>query len=908
MRDKSLHYAHWLIPFLPPQWKVKKTDNVLNLEGRNFLESDIELIGRTLLYTDTYMFNTIILSRQSTVLDPQLKIVMDISNMKFNFMIHTIEMVTTKIGDEGCKTLQYTLAENGTLTNLDLRDSQEITDVGAARLLSLVKYVEKPKDLGRTPYHEVLHNTPEGTTVIDNMVPSLLPVYTEALFPPLVAPKPKDTGPRLLIVRLIEAKGLVACDGGGTSDPFVKLELVDSRTGKALGESFKSSTVKKTLDPVFEEVFEFGKKVSLANPDNQPTLTLSFFDSDMFSSEDMGRATILLGNLDQSTDLVSRRAPLMQTEKSKKKITGEVAIELQYSREATGERTSSTRRLFKRSMGKMRTFKGLGQRAGTSPALKKEVSSSPTHKTPPANRGASKSWMKAKSSFQFMAGRGTKNNDTPNIRPSTLSKATGSELDLMASELASQLASKVEAADLKMKNKANILQEEVEGKKAADVLLTPPTKSGAEFESENQKEKEREKTNSVASSSARSVRNIFGLRSLGKRTLKKLKSSKGKEVKEDEEDIENSVNVSKDFPSVHLSDTTEKQLVNSFAVTLGFSDGIEGIKEEKADVEKRKRERLEKAAKPKSILKAKKTPLSGSQMRGVDEEEDVSKKTDLSLTLLSSAMTPSTESPLPVKSVPSSKPRSISFGSTSEAKEPGSGASLIPASALKTSMTKNLTKKKLSFGGRMEEGGTGSATKAKGISFSPSSLSQKSVDFIEEPDAADIEAEKLAAEMAKLVAGGVVGRGGRSVDTESKRSAGFSSVSLVSRATRGFKRSLLSPKRGSNAGTGSFSMGGSSPKTKEKDVARDEGHEEDGGGAKKKRDHGATWSAARTKFKATSSWVAPKSNSRKLRKTAAVGVADKVGTETLEELIAETEKVEVKEVRERGILFVFWNF
>ena len=144
--------------------------------------------------------------------------------MQFNFMIHTFEMVTTKIGDKGCKTLQYTLIENGTLTNLDLRDSQEITEVGAARLLSLVKYVEKPK-LEPTPYHEILHNTPEGVTVIKDMPLTLSLAYSKTLFPPLAAVKPEATGPRLLTVRLIEASELVACDSRGTSDPYVKLEV-----------------------------------------------------------------------------------------------------------------------------------------------------------------------------------------------------------------------------------------------------------------------------------------------------------------------------------------------------------------------------------------------------------------------------------------------------------------------------------------------------------------------------------------------------------------------------------------------------------------------------------------------------------------------------------------------------------
>ena len=109
------------------------------------------------------------------------------------------------------------------------------------------------------------------------------------------------------------------------------------------------------MNPIFNEVFVFGKEVSLAYAENQPTLTLNFFDSDMFSSEDMGRATIPLSTLDQSTDSVERRITLMPTEKSKKKITGEVVIELQYNRALDAKKdNSSSRKLFKRSIGKMR--------------------------------------------------------------------------------------------------------------------------------------------------------------------------------------------------------------------------------------------------------------------------------------------------------------------------------------------------------------------------------------------------------------------------------------------------------------------------------------------------------------------------------------------------------------------------
>ena len=68
---------------------------------------------------------------------------------------------------------------------------------------------------------------------------------------------------RTLKVTVVEAKGVIACDKGKSSDPFIKMELLDPREGKAIsGESFKTKTKKKTLAPKWDESFDFGNKVS----------------------------------------------------------------------------------------------------------------------------------------------------------------------------------------------------------------------------------------------------------------------------------------------------------------------------------------------------------------------------------------------------------------------------------------------------------------------------------------------------------------------------------------------------------------------------------------------------------------------------------------------------------------------
>ena len=53
-----------------------------------------------------------------------------------------------------------------------------------------------------------------------------------------------------MILSLVEARGLIAADASGTSDPYCKLEL-DQR------QKFKSKTKRKTLDPKWEQAFKF---------------------------------------------------------------------------------------------------------------------------------------------------------------------------------------------------------------------------------------------------------------------------------------------------------------------------------------------------------------------------------------------------------------------------------------------------------------------------------------------------------------------------------------------------------------------------------------------------------------------------------------------------------------------------
>jgi len=136
---------------------------------------------------------------------------------------------------------------------------------------------------------------------------------------------------RTLTVTLVSAKEIMACDKGGTSDPFCKLELFDLATSKACsGESFKSKTKKKTLAPTWDEAFTFGKKGCNLESRSQPQLVLNMMDSDTFSSDDMGRVTIPLSDLPQTSDVTEKWYNLTNTEKATN-VTGSVCLRFQYS-------------------------------------------------------------------------------------------------------------------------------------------------------------------------------------------------------------------------------------------------------------------------------------------------------------------------------------------------------------------------------------------------------------------------------------------------------------------------------------------------------------------------------------------------------------------------------------------------
>ena len=117
------------------KWGVKKSDTGFDLTAKSFLDDEYALIANALKYTDTYTFASLTLAR-CFISSPELKTIL--SGLKLNTYLTSIDISSTKVNDDGCVALQYGLANNNLITTLDVRNCEEITDRGAAALLSLI--------------------------------------------------------------------------------------------------------------------------------------------------------------------------------------------------------------------------------------------------------------------------------------------------------------------------------------------------------------------------------------------------------------------------------------------------------------------------------------------------------------------------------------------------------------------------------------------------------------------------------------------------------------------------------------------------------------------------------------------------------------------------------------------------
>lgn len=132
-----------------------------------------------------------------------------------------------------------------------------------------------------------------------------------------------DIQRRTLTVHLLEGTDLPIKDRRGTSDPFVILFLLPHKE-----EIFESKVHKRSLNPVFNEVFEFNGLIP--SEIRQQTLILRVLDKDFSSSEDMGTVILPLEDADlygvKVSAKLSQDATAYQTDSK-----GDVLLSLLYN-------------------------------------------------------------------------------------------------------------------------------------------------------------------------------------------------------------------------------------------------------------------------------------------------------------------------------------------------------------------------------------------------------------------------------------------------------------------------------------------------------------------------------------------------------------------------------------------------
>jgi Ca2+-dependent lipid-binding protein len=139
-------------------------------------------------------------------------------------------------------------------------------------------------------------------------------------------------------VRIFEAKGLLAADAGGTSDPFAVLKLLDEERNPLVAEEDddkkkkkkkkkgkpipdrKTETFKKTLEPKWNETFTYEKA-----PPSSALVQVVVYDDDRFGKEALGMVEIEVGSLTRGTTS-DKWYDLLQVPGMKEEPTGQLRI------------------------------------------------------------------------------------------------------------------------------------------------------------------------------------------------------------------------------------------------------------------------------------------------------------------------------------------------------------------------------------------------------------------------------------------------------------------------------------------------------------------------------------------------------------------------------------------------------
>ncbi|XP_068568633.1 synaptotagmin-2-like isoform X3 [Cebidichthys violaceus] len=126
-----------------------------------------------------------------------------------------------------------------------------------------------------------------------------------------------------LTVGILQAADLISMDSGGTSDPYVKVQLLPEKKKK-----YDTKVHKKTLNPVFNETFVF-KQVPYEELGGK-TLSMSVYDYDRFSKHDViGEVKIPMNTIDLGRPIEEWK-DLESADQEEPEKLGDICISLRY--------------------------------------------------------------------------------------------------------------------------------------------------------------------------------------------------------------------------------------------------------------------------------------------------------------------------------------------------------------------------------------------------------------------------------------------------------------------------------------------------------------------------------------------------------------------------------------------------
>ena len=155
---------------------------------------------------------------------------------------------------------------------LTIGSSDELTRAAKFTESAIIKGGSLPSSSRSEPFSSQFSQVPQ--------LPVLVEEGDDQSYPSLQFSLHYDIQRRTMTVHLQDASNLPAKDRSGTSDPFVVMHLHPNKE-----EIFESKIVYKTLNPVFDQSFEF-HNLQLDDLHRQ-SLVFRIYDHDRFSKNDM---------------------------------------------------------------------------------------------------------------------------------------------------------------------------------------------------------------------------------------------------------------------------------------------------------------------------------------------------------------------------------------------------------------------------------------------------------------------------------------------------------------------------------------------------------------------------------------------------------------------------------------------